>query len=159
MAPAVIPPEDTITIAPVFGAGQADFLNYIETHFFVRNVAGGIQVGGENVKISFYVAKDGSIEGFKYMLGSNILVANEIERIMINMPKWKPGYQNGKKKKTLMIYDLLVKEVADLPGIEVTLNSNNLEYTNQTKNLKWFIVASSVLILVTLWITSSIHSK
>lgn len=149
-----IRPEDTITKPPVFGAGDHDFFRYIETKFMFRPNSGALDYQGENIRFSFYVGKDGKVSDFEMLYGSNAIVAAEIERIVTNMPEWEPGYLNGKKKKTLMIYNLLIRRVDDLPPVQVTLNESTLEYTDQTKQLKWFIIGGSVLVLATLWITS-----
>ncbi len=147
-----IAPGDTITKPPQFETGERDFFNYIETHFNLRVNSQAMDLQGAIVKFSFYVEKDGSISDYKHLYASNAIIASEVERIVSRMPKWTPGYQTGKKKKTLMVYDLSVRVVNDLPMVQVTKNSASLEYTDKTNELKWFIVAGAVLVLLTLWI-------
>ena len=149
-----IAPEDTITKAPVFENGDVDFFRYIETRFNFRTNSNNLDYSGENIRFSFYVEKDGDVSEYTHLYGSNVMVASEIERIVTAMPKWNPGYMDGKKKKTLMVYNILIKRVDDIPPVQITLNASKMEYTDQTKHIKWFIVSGALLILVTLWITS-----
>lgn len=148
-----IAPEDTVTKAPVFENGDQDFLRYLETHFNLRTNS-NLDYAGESIRFSFYVEKDGDIEGYEQLYGSNAIVASEIERIITTMPKWNPGYLDGRKKKTLMVYNILIKKVDDFPPVQITLNNSTLEYTDQTRQIKWFIIGGSLLILITLQITS-----
>ena len=151
-----IAPEDTITKPPVFGNGDIDFFRFIETRYNLGNSALALDYAGEVVRFSFYVHKDGHVSDYTLLYGSNAIVNSEIERIVSNMPVWEPGYQNGRKKKTLMVYNLLIRKVEDFPPVQVTMKESSAEYTDKTKQIKWFIVAGTLMILVTLWITSSI---
>jgi hypothetical protein len=147
-----INPSDTITSIPVFENGDEDFFRFLETNIDYR----GIQIqnlSGENIKFSFYVEKNGEISDVKIINSSNMNLSNEMIRVMSRIKPWTPGYLVGKKKKTLMIYDLNVRSVSSMPPIEITKNNYSIEYTNKTKSIKWFIVVSSVLILTTLFIT------
>jgi len=147
-----IPPGDTITKPPQFGMGEIDFFSYIENHFNLRVSGQSLDFNGAIVRFQFYVEKDGSISDYQHVYGTNAIVSSEIERVVSRMPKWTPGYQTGKKKKTLMVYDLSVRAVNSLPAIEVSKNNSSLQYTDKTNSIKWFITAGAVLILVTLWI-------
>lgn len=149
----VISPEDTITKPPQFTGGEEAFFNYLATSINYQVLSN--QLMGDNIKFSFYVEKNGKISDFKFIQGENINVVNELERVLTGplMPDWEPGYLEGKKKKTLMIYDLKFMLSNDLPKIIVSKNYTFSEYTNKTNLLKRFIVAGSVLILATLFIT------
>lgn len=150
-----IAPEDTITKAPVFEGGDADFFRYIETRFNLRTNATAMDLVGESIKFSFFVNKDGSISEYTLLSGSNAIVSSEFERIISKMPNWSPGKLVGKKKKTLMVYNLLIRQVNDFPPVQITMNSNSVEYTDKTKELKIFIMAGTILVAATLWILSS----
>jgi hypothetical protein len=39
--------------------------------------------------------------------------------------------------------------------VQITMNSNRVEYTDKTKEIKIFIMAGTILVAVTLWIISS----
>lgn len=150
-----IPPEDTITRPPTFETGDEDFFRYIETHFNIRMVGSSMILSGEIIKFQFYVEKSGNITDYKQISGTNPIVSTEMERIVTGMPDWNPGYFEGKKRRTLMVYDLKVREVigAVVP-VEVTKNSMSAEYTDKTKQIKWFMATGAILILASLWIRS-----
>ncbi len=147
-----IAPEDTITKPPLFGDSENDFFNYLELGFNKTNYVQYIPVNGLNVHFSFLVEKKGTVEDFKIISTDNSLVANEIQRIVSNMPNWNAGKQDGKRKNTLMVYDLLIKAETDQNKISVYKNSFNLEYTNKTNPIKYFLVAGTLLIMTMLWI-------
>lgn len=147
-----IRPEDTITIAPKFETGDQDFLRYIETHVTILNISSSLTYLGGNYKFSFYIEKDGSLTDFKMLTFTDANIAHELERVVNRMPKWNPGKFQGKKKRTLMIYDVNIRRIDDFNSIEVTMRDSSLEYTRSTNPLKWAIVVSSVLVLVALYI-------
>lgn len=147
-----INPKDTITTAPRFENGDLDFLRYIETHFTPLTTTSSLSYAGTNVKISFYVEKDGSISDYKLITFSDANVAHELERVINRMPKWTPGVYVGKKRRTLMVYDLNIRKVNDFNIVQVTLRDSNLEYTQQTNPIKWFLVAGSLMILLALFV-------
>ena len=150
-----IPPGDTITKPPSFASGDEEFFRYIETHFNLRLLGSSLSLSGELVKFQFYVEKDGKISDYKHINGTNALVSSEIEDIVNRMPDWNPGYFEGKKRRTLMIYDLKVREVVGaVTPIEVTKNSMSAEYTDKTKQIKWFMASGAILILASLWLKS-----
>jgi hypothetical protein len=51
-----------------------------------------------------------------------------------------------------MVYDLNIRKVNDFNIVQVTLRDSNLEYTQQTNPIKWFLVAGSLMILVALFV-------
>lgn len=150
-----IAPGDTITRSPIFEGGDQDFFRFIETRFNLRTNAQSLEFTGETIKFSFFVNKDGSVSEYTHLSGSNAIVSSEFERIVSSMPKWLPGLLQGKKKKTLMVYNLSIKPVNDFPPVQITMNSNSVEYTDKTKEIKIFIMAGTILVAVTLWIISS----
>ena len=147
-----INPKDTITTPPKFENGDLDFLRYIETHFTLLSTSSSLTYAGTNVKISFYVEKDGSIDDYKLINFSDANIAHELERVINRMPKWTPGIYVGKKRRTLMVYDLNIRKVNDFNAIQVTLRDSDLEYTQQTNPIKWFLVAGSLMILLALFV-------
>jgi hypothetical protein len=146
-----IPPKDTITSPPVFGAGTEDFLRYLEVNINVKNTVETSSIA-DIFYFSFYVEKDGSLTDYELISFTSGIMAGELERAVMRMPEWTPGYLNGKKKRTKMFYKINIRKVNDFSPIEVTLNESNLQYTDKTKMLKIFITAGSVLILLTLWL-------
>lgn len=149
-----IRPEDTITCAPVYGLSDEDFLFYIENRFNLRNTAASLDFAGDKFKISFYVGKDGMVTDYKTLSFTNANMATELERVITEMPAWNPGFYSGRKKKTLMIYTLNIRKVTNnVNAVDVSISENNYEYTDQTKKIKWFLVAGSVMVLIAVLLT------
>ena len=149
-----IRPEDTITCAPVYGLSDEDFLFYIESRFNLRNTSTSLDFAGDKFKISFYVGKDGMVSDYKTLSFTDANMATELERVITEMPAWNPGFQSGRKKKTLMIYTLGIRKINDsVNTIDVSISENNYEYTDQTKKIKWFLVAGSVMVLIAVLLT------
>jgi hypothetical protein len=149
----VFSPEDTITKPPQFDGGEDAFYNFMAS--YVNYKVLNAQLIGDNIKFSFNIEKNGSLSDFKIIHSANVNLSIELERILTSdlMPQWEPGYLVGKKKKTLMIYDLKFSLSNELPKVIVSKNYTFSEYTKQTNLLKRFLVAGSVLILATLFIT------
>jgi protein TonB len=149
----VISPEDTITKPPQFDGGEDAFYSFLanSVNYQVLNA----QLIGDDIKFSFYVEKNGKLSDFKIIQSVNVNLSIELERILTSdlMPEWEPGFLVGKKKKTLMVYDLKFSLSNELPKVIVSKNYTFSEYTTQTNLLKRFLVAGSVLILATLFIT------
>jgi protein TonB len=149
----VISPEDTITKPPQFVGGDEAFYQYLASSVNYQTL--NSQLLGDDVKFSFYIERNGKLSDFKIIQSVNINLSIELERVLTStqMPNWEPGYLEGKKKKTLMIYDLKFSLSNELPKVIVSKNYTFSEYTTQTNLLKRFLVAGSVLILATLFIT------
>lgn len=151
-----IKPEDTITKPPQFDQGVDDFLNYLESHFNERLVQQKQAFNVAKVQLTFYIGKDGKPDDVIYNSSANMAVASELQRIVSFMPKWTPGYLSGKKKKTLMVFYLQVQATNDLPPVKITQISQLAEYTDQTKQIKIFIVTATIMISVALWVINMV---
>ncbi|MCC6818345.1 MAG: hypothetical protein IT245_05605, partial [Bacteroidia bacterium] len=147
-----IAPMDTITVAPKFENGDQDFFRYIETHITLLNIGSSLTYLGGNYKFSFYIEKNGELSEFKMLTFSDANIAHELERVISRMPKWSTGYFQGKKKKTLMVYNVNLRKIDDFNAIEVTLNESDIQYNRSTNPLKWSLAIGSVLILIGLFI-------
>lgn len=143
-----IAPSDTITKPPVYGLSDRDFFQYIELHVSMLNIGNSLTYAGGSYKFSFYVEKDGKLSDFTMITFTDANVANELKRVISGMPSWNPGYYQGKKKRTMMIYNVNVRSVNDIGAIEVTMNDYDVEYTRATNPLKWSMVIGSVLLLI-----------
>lgn len=146
-----IAPKDTITSPPIYGAGTEDFLRYLEANINVKNTLESRSIA-DIFYFSFYVEKDGSLSNYELISFTNGIMAGELERAVMRMPEWEPGYLNGRKKRTKMFYKINIRKVNDFSPIEVTLNESDMQYSEKTKLLKIFITAGSVLVLATLWL-------
>ena len=149
-----IAPEDTITRAPSFGNNSDDFYRYIENHYNTRINGQYLSFYADNVRFSFYVERNGKLSDFEILSASHQMLASEVIDIVSRMPEWTPGKQEGKKKRTLMIYDINIQLVEDIPNVLVTKNGFQLEYSNKHKSLKWFLLGGSVIAMLALWINS-----
>jgi len=149
-----IAPEDTITRAPSFGKHPDDFYRYIENNFNMRIVGPFLSNYTDNVRFSFYVERNGNLSDFEILSASNQQLAGAVVDIVSRMPEWTPGKQQGKKKRTLMIYDINIQLVEDIPNVLVTKNNLQMEYSNKHKSLKWFLLGGSVIAMLALWINS-----
>ena len=59
---------------------------------------------GKQVRVSFYINSDGSIEDVKLVSGVDPVSNFEAIRLIMAMPKWQPAYQDGipvRVKRTL----------------------------------------------------------
>ncbi|MBP5513388.1 MAG: TonB family protein [Bacteroidaceae bacterium] len=56
-----------------------------------------VQKGIEGkVSVQFIVEKDGSLDSIKVLRSPNVLLSQEVVRLVKEMPKWKPAQDNGK---------------------------------------------------------------
>ncbi len=148
-----IAPEDTITRAPVFGNDPDEIYRYIAQQYNMTLYGKFLDYYPENFRFSFYVERNGKVSDFKSIFASDPIVMDEIERIIIHMPEWSPGKQDGKRRRTLMEYNVTIQLTEDIPPVLVTKNELVTEFSNKHKNFKWFAVAGSVLIMLTLLIS------
>ena len=79
---------------PEFPGGADSLMRYIERN--VKYPSGEVCVSGR-VVVSFIVEKDGSIGEPKVVRSVEVLLDKEALEVVRNMPKWKPGKQNGKE--------------------------------------------------------------
>ncbi|MDI1232894.1 MAG: hypothetical protein PSX81_01280 [bacterium] len=149
-----IAPEDTITRAPSFGNGPYDFYRYIENHFNMTLYGKYLNYYADNVRFSFYVERNGNLSDFQVLSTTHQMVASEIINIVNTMPEWVPGKLEGRRKRTLMIFDLNIQLVDDFPNVLITQNGLQSEFSNKHKSLKWFLLGGSVIAMLALWISS-----
>jgi periplasmic protein TonB len=95
------PVEDTKPIIfveqmPVFADGEAALFKYLKENINYPAIARENNISG-TVVIGFVVAKDGSITDIKVKKGIAGGCTDEAIRVISNMPKWKPGKQNGRE--------------------------------------------------------------
>lgn len=87
-------------VMPEFQGGENTMLMYIgqQTNYPRYERTNGIQ---GTVYLTFIVLEDGSIENLKVLRGVNggPCLALEASRVVLSMPKWKPGLQDGKPVK------------------------------------------------------------
>ncbi len=90
--------KDTIFIVdpmPEFKGGLEELSKYISSNVKYPKAARKARIEGK-VLVSFVVAVDGTIKNCRVTKSVNPKLDKEALRLVNNMPKWKPGKQNGK---------------------------------------------------------------
>ena len=86
---------DIVEQQPLFPGGPAALMKYLSDHTKYPVVAQENGVQGR-VTVQFVVNKDGSIVDAKVLRGVDPYLDKEAVRVIMGMPKWKPGMQRGK---------------------------------------------------------------
>lgn len=87
--------ENEVSPKPQFPGGDTAFKKYLAQNVKYPQEALKKKIQG-SVRIGFTVNPDGSIVNVKVERSVNTLLDNEALRVVKSMPKWKPGYYNGK---------------------------------------------------------------
>ena len=99
-------PDETGTILtyvkemPSFPGGDSERLKFLSKNIRYPQQASENGVHG-TVFVSFVVKKDGSLDDVKILQGIGNGCDEEAIRVVKKMPRWNPGYQNGKKVAVL----------------------------------------------------------
>lgn len=86
---------DVVEEMPEFPGGTAEIYQFIGNHFIYPDTCRQLNIQGK-IYISFIIEKDGSIHEYKILRGVHPLLDAEAIRVVLAMPRWKPGKQNGK---------------------------------------------------------------
>lgn len=81
--------------APDFPGGMKSLNKWLSRNLKYPNAAQEMNLQGK-VYVNFEIAKDGTVKNVKVARGVAALLDEEAVRVVSAMPKWKPGYQNGK---------------------------------------------------------------
>ena len=87
---------DVVEQMPEFPNGQAALLKWIADNIKYPTIAEENGIQGR-VVCTFVVERDGSITYVKVARSIDPSLDNEAVRVLSQMPKWKPGRQNGKR--------------------------------------------------------------
>ena len=90
---------DVVEQPPSFPGGQAALLSYLSKNVKYPEEALKDNVQGR-VIVGFIVEKDGSVSNAKIIRGVDSALDKEAIRIVMSMPKWTPGRQNGRNVRT-----------------------------------------------------------
>lgn len=85
---------------PEFPGGNAALLDYLRKNVQYPEVAKQFDIEGR-VLVSFIVEPDGSIDSIKTAKSLQLMVDMAACRVVAEMPKWKPGKQDGKAVRVL----------------------------------------------------------
>ena len=91
---------------PEFPGGEQALFAFFSDNLKYTSSAREINLEGI-VYVNFVVWKDGSIRDVKILRGLGAGLDEEVIRVVGLMPKWKPGFQNG--RNVSVIYNLPVK--------------------------------------------------
>jgi TonB family protein len=86
---------------PQFAGGDAQLMEYIRNNIKYPEMSKEQGIQGK-VIVNFIVHEDGNITSVKVVKSLSKECDAEAIRIFSNMPKWKPGMQNGRAVKTQM---------------------------------------------------------
>ena len=88
-------PFNVVEDMPAFPGGMEAMIEYLSSNIKYPADAQKQKVDGR-VLVNFVVEKDGSITEVKVIKPAFPSLDAEAVRVVKAMPKWKPGYQNGK---------------------------------------------------------------
>lgn len=91
---------------PLFKGGNEELYNYLANNIKYPEVAKKKGTQG-TVFVTFIVEKDGTVTNVKIMRGIGDSCDEEAKRVVEGMPKWTPGYQEGKPVR--VVFNLPVK--------------------------------------------------
>ena len=87
---------DVVENMPSFPGGTVKMMEYLSTN--VRYPEAALKVGAQGrVVVNFIVEPDGTISNANVVRSVSEELDAEAIRVVQNMPKWKPGMQNGKE--------------------------------------------------------------
>lgn len=90
---------DVVEQPPSFPGGQAALMSYLSKSVKYPEEALKDNVQGR-VIVGFIVEKDGSVSNAKIIRSVDSALDKEAIRIVMSMPKWTPGRQNGRNVRT-----------------------------------------------------------
>ena len=89
-----------VEIMPSFPGGDETRIHFLQNNIIYPQLAKESGIQG-TVYLTFVVDKDGSISDVYILKGIGGGCDEEAVRIVKQMPKWKPAYQNGKPVRVL----------------------------------------------------------
>ena len=86
---------DMVEQMPQFPGGQAEMMQFISKNMKYPTIA---QENGTQGRVTcqFVVGADGKVRDVKVLRGVDPYLDKEAVRVIMSMPKWIPGKQNGK---------------------------------------------------------------
>lgn len=92
-----------VPVAPKFNGGYAGLTRWIQDHIQYPAGAAKAKIEGR-VIVEFIIDKNGAVTVPKVVRGINDALNNEALRVIKSLPRWTPGYANGKPVKTRYTY-------------------------------------------------------
>lgn len=122
---------------PAFPGGMAELMKYLRSNvrYPVEAHKAGIQ---GRVVVSFVVNKDGTVKDAKIVRSVDKSIDAEALRVISAMPKWLPGYQNGKAVKvryTVPVTFRLTGESRKIQSTEAGNDNTNVKISSDNNNV------------------------
>ena len=100
---------DQVEVKPEFPGGMPALVKYLQENIKYPSAALAEKAQGKAF-VRFVVEKDGSITNTEIIKSTgNIYLDNEALRVASNMPKWKPGMQQGKPVRVFFMLPVSFK--------------------------------------------------
>ena len=100
---------DQVEVKPEFPGGMPALVKYLQENIKYPSAALAEKAQG-TAFVRFVVEKDGSITNTEIIKSSgNIYLDKEALRVASNMPKWKPGMQQGKPVRVFFMLPISFK--------------------------------------------------
>lgn len=101
--------EDAVYTAvdnmPVFPGGDLGLRKFIAKAIKYPEIAVERSIQGR-VFVKYTVNKDGSVSDAKIARGVDVSLDKEALRVIMSLPKWKPGMQNGKAVRVSLMFPI-----------------------------------------------------
>ncbi len=97
-----------IPVAPIFNGGAQGLDKWIQEHIQYPVDAAKAKIEGR-VIVEFIIDKNGAVTFPKVVRGINDVLNNEAIRVIKSLPRWTPGYANGKPTNTRYTYPVTFK--------------------------------------------------
>lgn len=82
-------------VMPEFPGGEEALIKYLKKNIVYPKLASDYKIEGR-VEVDFIIERDGSISNVKIRKPLGYGCDEEAMRVIRNMPRWKPGMQDGK---------------------------------------------------------------
>lgn len=100
---------DQVEVKPEFPGGMSALVKYLQENIKYPSAALAEKAQGKAF-VRFVVEKDGSITNTEIIKSTgNIYLDKEALRVASNMPKWKPGMQQGKPVRVFFMLPVSFK--------------------------------------------------
>lgn len=122
---------------PAFPGGMAELMKYLRSNvrYPVEAHKAGIQ---GRVVVSFVVNKDGTVKDAKIVRSVDKSIDAEALRVISAMPKWQPGYQDGKAvsvRYTVPVTFRLTGESRQIQSAEAGNDNINVKMSSDNNNV------------------------
>ncbi len=98
-------PYDTVENKPMYPGGMNEFIKFVGKNFAAPEVEGLSGV----MKVSFVIETNGSVSDIKVTNDLGHGSADEAKRVIMKLPKWTPGDQDGKPVRVVYTLPITIR--------------------------------------------------